>query len=274
LSSDKFKWVCCKGVFMIISCQNTNFNPSLSQERINRATHIFGNAVIKRILCFSLYLLGMTRASIAKLIEMPSESTKTIIKNIHKNGIPAFEDRRFHNSEFLPQVPQKDRSKVIIIVENEKVNICFGKDGQKLRVPQTNKIQFRTLLLTMLNSGLLSTKQASEYLKLSTVQIRSLAKELQEKDICCLLDKRQGQKKDYVFNPEIKAEMIQQYIANLVNKKKTSSQALSEDLKERCDIDLPSRTIRFHIEKLGLSKIKKSLPKLIDGLKKTQRGDY
>jgi hypothetical protein len=67
--------------------------------------------------------------------------------------------------------------------------------------------------------------------------------------------------------------MIQQYIANLVSKKRTSSQVLSEDIKERCNLDLSSRTIRLHIDKLGLSKIKKTLPELIDSLKKTQKSN-
>ena len=241
---------------MIISCQNLTFDTTLSKKRINRATTIFGITVIRRILCFSLYLLGITRTSIATLIEMPADSVKTIIRNIHRNGIPAFEDRRFRNSAFLPQAQLKYPSKVNVTIEGELINIGFGKDGQKLRMPRNNKLQFRTLLLTMLNSGLLSTKETSEHLKLSNVQIRTLAKKLQEKDICSLLDQRQGQKKDYVFDLETKAEMIQQYIANLVIHRNVSSQRLSEDLKQRCNFDLSSRTIRLHIEKLGLSKIK------------------
>jgi len=258
---------------MIISCQNLTFDSTLSHQRTNRAINIFGIAVIRRILCFSLYLLGITRASIAKLLGMPTDSVKTIIKNIHQNGIPAFEDRRFRKSTFLPQAQQILPLQVKVTFEGAWINIDLGKEGEKLRIPRNNKFQFRTLLLTMLNSGILSTKQVSEYLELSDVQTRSLAKNLQEKDIRSLLDQRQGQKKAYVFNLEAKTEMIQQYIANLVNKKRTSSQALSEDLKERCNLDLPSRTIRLHIEKMGLSQIKNSLPELIDSLKKTQKAN-
>lgn len=253
---------------MIISCQNLQFNTSLSQERIGRATHVFSIAVIRRILCFALYLLGMKRSSIAKLTEMPTDSTKTIIKNIHNNGIPAFEDRRFHTSAFLPQAQQKESLLIDIVSKEEETNIGFGNYKQKLRIPRNNKFQLRALLLTMFNSGLLSIQQTSEHIQLSTVQTRALAKKLQEKDIGSLLDQRKGQTKEYIVNSEAKAEMSQQYIANLVNNKNISSRALSEDLKERCDLDLPSRTIRLHIAKMGLSKIKKSLPELIDSFKK------
>lgn len=256
-----------------MSCQDLKFDTILSQQRIDRATHIFGIAVIRRIICFSLYLLGVTRTTIARLIEVPPDSVKTTIKNIHHNGIPAFEDRRFRNSAFLPKAQQTLPLKVKVTFEGEWINIVFGKEEQKLRISRNNKLQYRTLLLTMLNSGLLSTKQTSAYLELSEVQTRTLAKDLQEKDISSILDKRQGQKKDYVFNLETKAEMIQQYIANLLNKKKTASQTLSNDLKERCNLNLSSRTIRLHINKMGFSKIKKTLPALIDTIKKTQKSN-
>ena len=76
---------------MIISCKEMKFDTTLSKDRLERALNIFSKAVIKRILCFALYLLGATRVSIAKQLEMPTESAKTLLKNIHHNGIPAFE---------------------------------------------------------------------------------------------------------------------------------------------------------------------------------------
>lgn len=256
---------------MVISCQDINFNPALSQDRINKASKIFGAAVIRRIICFSLFLLGATRVSIAKLIEMPTDSVKTLIKNLHNNGIPAFEDRRRHSSTFLPQEQKKSLLKVSVILERKWICIDFGKELQKIKIPRNNKLQIRSFLLTMLNSGLLSTKQTSELLELSNVQTRVLAKTLQEEDMVSLLDQRQGQKKDYVFKPEIKAEMIQQYVVDIITEKRASSRRLSENIKERCNLDLSSRTIRFHIDKLGLSKIRQTLPKLIGSIKKNSR---
>jgi hypothetical protein len=176
---------------MIISCQNLKFDAKLSLQRINTATHIFGVAVIRRILCFSLYLLGITRSSIAKVVEMPTNSVKTIIKNINHNGIPAFEDRRFSNSTFLPRVQEVLPLEVNLTFEEKWINIDLGKESKKLRLPASNTLQFRTLLLTMLNSGLLSTSQTAEYLELSTVQTRDLAKKMQEKDVGSLLDQKQ-----------------------------------------------------------------------------------
>ncbi len=255
---------------MIISCQNLQFDDKLSRERINRATQIFGVAVIKRIICFSLYLLGVTRPSIARLTDMPIESVKTVIRNLHNNGIGALEDRRRSHSAFLPLKEQKTQLNINVISEEQWICIEFADKQQALKIPRNNRLQVRTLLLTMLNSGLLSMKETSELLELSRAQTRVLVERLHKEDIYSLLDQRQGQKKDYVITPQIKAEMIQQYIANLVAGEKRSGQALSEKLKKRCNLDLSPRTIRFHVDKLGLSKIKQTLPKLIESLKKTQ----
>lgn len=255
---------------MIISCRDIQFDNKLSRERMNRATQIFGAAVIRRIICFSLYLLGVTRASIARQAGMPIESVKTVIRNIHNNGIGALEDRRRRHSVFLPLKEQKAPSNIKVNTEEQWICIKFAEKQQELKIPRNNRLQVRTLLLTMLNSGLLSMKETSELLELSTTQTRVLSERLDKEDIYSLLDKRQGQKKDYVITAEIKAEMIQQYIVNLACGEKRSGQVLSEQLKERCNLDLSPRTIRFHLERLGLSKIKQTLPKLIASLKKTQ----
>lgn len=255
---------------MEIFCQNMKFDPILSKQRITRANQIIGAPVIKRILCFSLYLPGITRTSIAKISEVPLNSVKTTIKNIHNNGIIAFEDRRFRNSTFLPQqepIPFKANVKL----EGEWISINLGQDNRKIKIPQKNKLQLRTILLTLLNAGLLSTKETSLHLQLSDVQTRILAKRLEENDIDSLQDHRQGQKKEYVVSPEIKTELIQQFVANVVSHRNASSQKLADDLKQRCNFDLSSRTIRFHLEKSGLSGIKRTLPVLIDGLKKNSK---
>lgn len=84
-----------------------------------------------------------------------------------------------------------------------------------------------------------------------------------------MIDKRKGQIQDYRFTPEIKAELIQQVTANAITGKRTSSRVISEQINERCGLNLPDRSIRLHMKKLGLLTIAKSLPALVDTLKKT-----
>ena len=256
---------------MIISCKEMKFDTTLSKDRLERALNIFSKAVIKRILCFALYLLGATRVSIAKQLEMPTESAKTLLKNIHHNGIPAFEDRRYSRSNFLPQPVTEQSSKITTTSDKKHIWIDFGIEQKKLKIPLCNKFQLRTVLLTMLDSRLLTTKQIAGLIELSSAQTRVIAKALDENDVYGLLDQRQGQQKDYIFTPETKAEVIQQFSANAAVKKKISSKELAKDIKARCGLDLSPRTIRFHIEKLGLSKIRQTLPEIIKSFKKNSK---
>ena len=110
------------------------------------------------------------------------------------------------------------------------------------------------------------------------VHIPRLSQGLQKGDVHALIDKRQGQKRDYLFTPEIKAELVQQFAANAVTGKPISSRVISEQINERCNLKLPDRSIRLHMKKLGLPNIAKSLPALVETLKKTplnipQRGE-
>jgi hypothetical protein len=88
-----------------------------------------------------------------------------------------------------------------------------------------------------------------------------------------LIDKRKGQIQDYRFTPEIKAELIQQVAANAITGKPTSSRAVSQHIKKRCNLVLPDRSVRLHMNKLGLPKILNSLPALVEDLKKTESHD-
>ena len=87
-------------------------------------------------------------------------------------------------------------------------------------------------------------------------------------DISCLIDKRKGQQKDYVFTPEIKSELILQFAANAATGKSTSSPVLADHLHQRTSLKLSERSIRFYISGLGLKGKTEHLRQLI-GLKKT-----
>jgi hypothetical protein len=87
-------------------------------------------------------------------------------------------------------------------------------------------------------------------------------------DITALIDKRKGQQQEYRFSPEVKAELIQQFVLDIVSSGKSSGKLLADHLQKRCELILSERSIRDHISKLGLSRIKKSLPDLLSALKK------
>ena len=249
----------------MIECQQASFSLELQQQRLTQAQKVLGEKVLRRLLCFTLYLLGVDRSSIANLMDIPPGTIRSVVRAILHDGITALEDRRRGSSTFLP--PQPKTMKIKIQTEGQWVSVDFDTMS-RIEIPRENTLQTRVVLLTMLNSGLVSTRDVSEVLGLSEVHTLNLARKLHTDDIPALIDKREGQKQEYRFTADVKAELIQQFVLDIVAGGKASGRLLSEHLQERCHLRLSERSIRDHIDKLGLSKIKKSLPDLLAGLKK------
>jgi hypothetical protein len=85
------------------------------------------------------------------------------------------------------------------------LEIIFGEKKQLLNIPHdknrivinsSNPLQFKTIILSFLNSGFLTIKEASEQLDISERHVRDIAKTLQLNDIKSLIDGRREQQKD------------------------------------------------------------------------------
>jgi len=261
---------------IMINCHDIKFSDYYANQRINLANKIIGEKTVRKMIAFSLYLLGVSRKSTAEKLNIAYDTFKSLTERVEQEGLAALFDRRVKH---LPLPKPKDMP----VHEIQKVRVCFQDDflfvnlepgGNLLKIQSTNSIQIKTILLTLLENKLIDRRVAAELLGYTPAHIQRLSQKLHNNDVSLFIDQRQGQQKDYKFNQEIKAEMFQQYIANLVSEKSISSQTLSKDIKERCDINLSPRSIRFHVEKSGLSKIKKTLPGLIESLKKTPKSDH
>ena len=249
----------------MINCQTIPFSHKLQQQRITQAQSILGNRVVKHIICFVLYLFGVDRKSIADLLHTPPGTIRSIIRAILHDGLPALEDRRRSLSTFLS--PPSKSIKVTIRTEEQSVIVDFSVAGE-LKIPRQNTMQIKVILLTLLDNNLISAREVSDVLGFSTVHTLNLAQKLSADDITALIDKRKGQQQEYRFSPEVKAELIQQFVLDIVSSGKSSGKLLAEHLQQRCELILSERSIRDHISKLGLSRIKKSLPDLLSALKK------
>jgi transposase len=252
----------------LIDCQSIGFSARLAENRMNQAQQLFGSGVIQSILCYALYLLGANRRAIGQAFGIPPETAKSIIKAINRDGLVALEDRRRTLSTFLPQslpVPQP----ITVREEEGHIVIDFGTSGRVLKVNQQDPLQVKTILLSMLNSALLTKRQVAEVMKLSPSHTATLARRLDEQGALCLVDQRQGQKQDYRVPRELKAELIQQFALDVITSGRTSGRAISAQLKERCNITIPARTVRYHLARMGVRKIKRSLPQLVSAVKKT-----
>ena len=257
---------------MIMNCQDLVFSPKQSQKRIDRALKILPAKVLKRMLCFSLFLLGAKRKAIASLMEMPEETVKTGISKVMKEGFSAIRDRRQHENKCDPQPSNpREEAKATVLVEEKFCTIVFGGMGQKLKILRNHKVHLRTVLLSLLNSGLLTIRSASFALGLTRAHCRELSEKLIADGVKnVLIDKRKGQMRDFRFGPSAKAELIQNFAARTVTDHPVSSQTLAKIINEslQATLTISPRTVRWHMNKLGLMSIKKTLPELVDSLKK------
>jgi hypothetical protein len=220
------------------------------------------------MLCFALYLLGLQRSAIARSLGIPAETAKSIIKVVLRDGPAAFEDRRGPTARFRPPA-RLEAPPVRLRGAEEQIVVGFGFPERQLKLSRQDPLQMKTVLLSMLNSGLLPKGQVAQAIGLTLSHTAALGRRLREQGALCLVDQRHGQQQDFVVSPSVKAELIQQFAVEVISSGRTSSRAISEKLKERCSLLIPDRTVRHHLSRMGLRKIKHSLPQLVAAVKKT-----
>lgn len=224
-----------------------------------------------RLLAFALHVLGVERKVVAALVGMPDESVKTVVRLAMGDGFQALRDRR--RSDWPSVVKLSPDPGPLRIAARRQDDCCmveFGPGPEVLKIPLAFQVQARTVLLSLVNAGLLSVRDSADALGIHAAHCRELAKSLAERDVPeSLIDKRQGQKHDYVVNPGLKAEIIEQLAARAITGQSTSSEMLAEQVSKRTQTQVSARTVRWHIQKLGLTHIRQSLPHLVETLKKT-----
>ena len=248
-----------------------SFSKTHSNKRVEKAYKSLGVKIVTRIIGFTLFLLGAKREDIAQYLQIPMGTFLSFLTRTDQYGLLAFEDRR--KSAYKKVVKIEAPVKVSLAVTEQNVIIQLGGNNQAIIIPRKNLLQCKVILLTFVNNGLLTAKEVSEVLGFSVRHTRDLNVKMHEGDVYWLIDKRKGQIQDYRFTPEIKAELIQQVAANAITGKPTSSRAVSQHIKKRCNLVLPDRSVRLHMNKLGLPKILNSLPALVEDLKKTESHD-
>jgi len=252
-----------------MDCHQIEFSSEKSQERINKILQIFPRKLLMHILAFALHLMGAKRKQIATLVNMPEESVKTMLRLVSQDGFSALRDRRLSAVSPATTV-QSSSSQISACRDNTGWTVEFGDQERTLNIPGTHTVQARTIMLSMLNVGVLSAQQCASVLGMSAAHCRELGRKLTVCDVPdALIDKRVGQQGDYRVGSEQKAEIIQQLVARTITGHNTSSKILAEQVNELTGSKLSARTIRWHIHNLGLAGIKKTLPQWVEYLKKT-----
>ncbi len=255
-----------------MDCQGMVFSPSHSHRRIKKALLILPELVLKKILFFSLYLLGARVGAIASLVGMPEESGKTVIKRISKGGLLALGDRRQSAKAYEHQLPYSaiQSHQVSVITEGDSCLITFFDSERQIKILRKHRVHLRSVILTLLQAGLISAQMASSALGITAAHCLDLSEKLLNEDVAeVLLDKRKGQTNDLLVGSQVKAELVQQFVARSIVGYSVSGKALAEAVNANQKTAISARAIRWHMKKLGLMDIKKSLPKLVKSLKKS-----
>jgi hypothetical protein len=243
------------------------FSSKLSVQRLSQAKSLLGEKITKKILAYALFLLGASRSAIASYLCMPPGSVRSVVLSINNRGLMGLEDQRTKKSSFKP-IRTDVALSPILKVEDTFVKVFFRTSNQVLQIPDSNQIQKRVILLSLLSSGILKRSEVAAILDLSADRTGKLARKLDQEDVKSILDQRQGHKHDYRFTPEIKAELIQQFVLELVANRPTGGEQLARKLQDRCQLTLSARSILNHVSKLGLPNIKCSLVENLTALKK------
>lgn len=251
--------------FQVPDCQELQFSTELSQKRLHQARRALGPGVVQRLLGFALYLLGLNRSAIGQIINMPTETVKSMIKTINRDGIPGLEDRR----RASPSQESRKPKPITLRDEGSFLIIDLGADKPELKLSRQDPLQLKTVLISLANNGLLAKNEAAQALNVSSSYMSTLVRRFQEQGTTSLLDKRQGQRHDYRVPPAVKGELIQQFTVDLISCGRTSSSRISAELKERCGLEISARTVRHHMALMGLKSVKRSLPQLVAAVKKT-----
>ena len=249
--------------------EDIRFSQHVANKRLQYACELLGTNIVNRIIGFALFLLGGDRKGIANYLGFSYSTYLSFLTRINRCGLSAFQDQRriTLTHERNIERPQK----VTLRIDDENVFLMLdgtSVENRVLSIPCGNPMQKKIILLSFYHSGLLSLKEISPVIGMSERHIRHLTENLYSGDVYSLIDKRRGQVKDYRFTPEIKSELVQQYTAHAMTGKSTSSQVLAKQIHRRCHVQLSDRSIRLHVKKLGLWRIVKSLPMLVDKLKK------
>ncbi len=252
-----------------MDCQQLSFSPTLGAERRGKAEKLLGQSVVTKILAVALFWLGARRPAIAAGLGTPENSLRTTVRVILRDGPGAFEDRRHHHRPCPSPAPRPAAAEAVTLArEGDVIAVRFGAMEGVLSLPVTNQVQSRVVLLSLVDSGLISAQDTAAMLGLSAVHVRHLSARLAGGDVEALRDQRRGQRQQHVLTAEVKSEIVLQYAANAMTGRSTSSRAVVADIGERCDVALSARTVRHGLAGLGLGKLTTALPELVDRIKK------
>ncbi len=105
----------------MIDCHNLKFSNRYSKQRIILINKIIGEKTVKKIIAFTLYLLGASRKKVAESFGFSYDTFKSFTERIEKEGFCALLDRRVKYQD-LPEIKTRTDQEI------QKVTAAFQDD--------------------------------------------------------------------------------------------------------------------------------------------------
>jgi transposase/competence protein ComGC len=256
---------------MILDFQQFSISEVKQQSRLAAAEAALGKRTIERLLAFSSYLLGGSRQDIAQTFHYSIPGLTSMVQRVYQQGPEAFTQvqgprqkslKKLITPEAIISTKPKDAIETEIIDNMLKI---------KVNIPTTLEIPFdpeqpidQLFILKCQNAGLFSIQQAADLLKNTPNQIQHKKRKLEKMGgVEAVLDLRQGQQNAYKFSDEAQSALIYHLVEDLIEHRSISSIRIHDKLSKALKLEVSDRTVRNHLENLGLSRIKANLIEFI-----------
>jgi len=232
------------------------------QNRIDHAVNSIGGDVVNRILGYSLYLFGFPYEFISSKTGLSEAGFKTLARQINKNGIGRFQDRRRKKECSYLKGRGKNINDATIVNYNEQDNIHAEfeiKGSVSIKIRKDDILGKKLLTLLLMEAGVLMQKDATQILNCQRLTVRKNLLKLQSSGAKGLIDRRRGQTKDYKFDAKVIFEIIKKFISGVFDMETPSKTNTNKHLNEKFSQSFSERATALHLKKMGLTDHKKEL---------------
>jgi len=238
------------------------------KNRTEKAINILGIDVVNRIYSFVLYSLGYSYENIAEIIGCSKPGVKRIINEVFNNGVHGFLDKRKKttNNQISSIVKRKgdvhDNTIECTIYDSKYLNFqMLGNFNFKIKKDDTLSKKIITLLL--FESGIISQQKAANIIDCHRNTISSSVEKLRLEGAKGLFDGRLGQQKDYKFSNNVKIEIVNSFIQDIMEEKIPSKTTISNRLNDKLPEKYSTSAVALHLKKIGFTDNKNDLIKSI-----------
>jgi len=225
---------------------------NLSQKRITRAINTLGEGVVIRILAFASYLMGWSYEDIARNYGYSIPGLKSLLQQVLLQGVERFVDQRRKDAWQSPYV-EPPAVKCQVDLEQRDDGMVVNIEKASLFIKEEDTLARKTLAILLVDSGVLTQKEAAELTGTKPLAVSKNYQAFKAEGAAGLVDKREGQKQEYRFTPQVKGELIRGYSLKALENISPSSSVLAQHLSEVFGQPFSRRSVSYHLDQTGLN---------------------